>query len=444
MNNRLVLAPEVGFAEVAEALASWDGGASDLTPELGGEPLAAHWTMGGAEIFYSANPALGLRVLDGSGLQDVGALPADLTGDRALWLAASADPGEALLGVTALGLLRDPAALRHLDRIRSDPTVEPALAGAADLATRRIGLAALVAGAGRIGDRRARHPDRDPVLGLLGSASVRRQVLRLFLADPPEDRERLLDVIRAGLADPDWEVRWSAVLGAHDRHLPEVLLAIRRCAGGPDRSQRPLLDALRDVVGHRLAGTRSAIPGASQIEALLDGELVLPDADFILVHALRHPVPESAEDSAPDGFTGVPAVPHWLGHAHVGFRRTAPDAAYTISTSPVTDVSHDDVAAALRALGDAKGQRLRLPTAEELEMATRGPDGRRFPWGNAREPGWRQATSPWGLADPLLSAEWVDVDGGVLAIPATRQGGCGLEPGPAANGALRGIVVTSG
>ena len=68
-------------------------------------------------------------------------------------------------------------------------------------------------------------------------------------------------------------------------------------------------------------------------------------------------------------------------------------------------------------------------------MATRGPDGRRFPWGNAREPGWRRAVSPWGLAGPLRTAEWVDVDGAMLAAcrPPTR----GLRAPARAGGARR-------
>lgn len=439
----LVLAPQVGLADVAELLTGWDGGVSDLTPELGGEPLTARWTRGDAEIRYSANPAIGLRVLDGAGLHELDRLAVvGMTGDQALRLTGSPDPAQALLGVTALGLLGDAAALAHLDRVRSDRTAEPALAGAADLAIRRIGLASLVAGAETIIRRRDRRPDSDPVLGLLGPASVRRQVLRLFLADPPDDRTRVLDVVMAGLADDDWEVRWSAVLGAHDQRLPEALPAIRRCDVGPDRSQRPLLEALRDVVGGRLSGTRSAIPGSAHLEALLDDTPVKPDAALLLVHALRHPLPDAAQDPTPDGFRVVPAVPHWLGNPDAEIRRKAPESAYAISTTPVTDVPYGDVATALRALGDAQGQQLRLPTAEELEMATRGPDGRRFPWGNARESGWRRTASPWGLAEPLLSAEWVDVDGSALILPPARQEGCGPEPRPAQYAAVRGVVVS--
>jgi hypothetical protein len=436
--TRVVLAPHVGFADVADAMAGWTGGATDLAPWLAGEPVSARWRRNEAEVSYSANPALGLRVLEGSGLREVAQLPAAMTVDQASWLAGSADPAEAALGVTALGLLGDAAALPDLERTASHRATEPAVAGAATLAVRRIGLAALVTGADRIAERRAERPEQDPVLGLLRPVSVRRQVLRAFLADPPDDRTRVLEVVRAGLADDDWEVRWTAVLGAHDRHLSELLLPIRRCPMGPDRGQRPVLEALRDVVGHRLAGTRSTIPGADRIEALLDDDSVEYDAAFLLVRALRHPLPDPPDDRAPAGFTRVPAVPHWLGHAETGVRRVAPGSSFAIATSPVLDVRCERVDAVLRDQ-ETTGRRLRLPTPDELEMATRGPDGRRFPWGNAREPGWRRAVSPWGLAGPIQTTEWVAVDGVMLAVPSAH-GGCGLRPVPAERAAVRGVI----
>ena len=105
----LVLAPEVTFTDVAQALSGWNGGPADLTPELGGEPVVARWTKGDAEVSYSANPAIGLRVLQGDGLRLLSHdLPA-LTVAGALELARSADAGaeDVLLGVTALGLLGD-------------------------------------------------------------------------------------------------------------------------------------------------------------------------------------------------------------------------------------------------------------------------------------------------------------------------------------------------
>jgi hypothetical protein len=440
----LVLPPEVTFRTVAEVLRDWTGGPADLTPELGGEPVVARWTREGATLTYSANPAIGLRVLEGDGLGLLGDRLPRLEVDDAIRLvrAADTDAEDALVGVTALGLLGDSDALPHLERLvaRDDPD----LAAAAGLATRRIGYAAMVAGAARVAERRDRAPAVDPVLGLLRPVAVRRQVLRRFLAEPPADRARLLEVVRAGLVDLDWEVAWSALLGAHDHHLHETLADLRRVVPAPDRGVMVVLDAVREVVGHRLAGTRSTLFGAGRAEALLDDPAGLLDDAALLVISLREPVSE-VDDALPGpsrGYTRVPREPHWLGRDDTGIRRVRPPTAYDVATLAVPDVPGTSVAATLRDLAHDHGHAVRLPTSDELEMATRGPDGRRFPWGNAREPGWRQARSAWGLAGPLRTLEWVDDGGGLRALPSVRHR-CGAAPVLARSAAVR-VVVAAG
>lgn len=440
----VVLAPGVTFGEVADAFAGWEGGVTDLTGGLAGEPIAARWWRAGSEVSYTANPAIGLRVLMGTGLELLRSCPPTLTPPQAVQLARSRDTAEAMLGVTALGLLADATALPLLDRIAARAGRDEPLGGAAELATKRIGLAALATGAATITDRVRRHPGRDPVLGLVRPVAVRRQVLRLFLADPPEDRERMLAVVRAGLADPDWEVQWSALLGAHDLHLPELLPQLRRCRLPADGALRPVLEAVRDVAGHRLAASRSTAPGAESIQAVLDGTTADCDAAALLVASLRRPVPDQAEPLTgdPPGFTRVPRAPHWLGDETTGIRRVAPEASFAVATVPSAGIGSADVTRALATWSRDCGRPLRLATPDELEMATRGPDGRRFPWGNAREAGWRAARSPWGLALPLASAEWVETAGGRKALPGARHG-CGSAPLTVAVAALRAVVATA-
>ena len=53
---------------------------------------------------------------------------------------------------------------------------------------------------------------------------------------------------------------------------------------------------------------------------------------------------------------------------------------------PVVMVSHADARAYARWLSRVTGRTWRLPTEAEWEKAARGPDGRRFPWGDAFDP----------------------------------------------------------
>lgn len=68
MNQRLVVAPECGFEELARRLAPlrWRrDGTRPFTPDpLPGEPELAGWRRGAARLTYTFNPVVSLRVLD--------------------------------------------------------------------------------------------------------------------------------------------------------------------------------------------------------------------------------------------------------------------------------------------------------------------------------------------------------------------------------------------
>ena len=444
MTAAVVLAAHVGFDLVADALDGWDG-PLDAVDGLDGTPVLARWTRDGAEVRYSSQPDLGLAVLEGSGLDQLPPLPRMRLGSAAAD-ARAADLATALRGTTALGLLADAAALPALAALRTDPATPTAVRGAADLAVTRLGELATAVAAQRLRELRSRHPGRSPVLGLPGDPACRRQAARSFRTHPSGGPQHHRSIVLAGLADDDWEVRWSAVLVAHDLAVDDVLREIRRCAvgRGPDAWQRQVLEELRDLVGRRLSrGTAAADHGPAA--AWLDTPEQAPATDAeaaLLVASLRTPLPDTVEPPLvppPPGFVTVDRRRHWLGGAGMPVRRVRPPAAYAVAIRPTGAVARPDLVDALRRASREAGAQLRLPTPDELEMAVRGPDARRHPWGNGRERGWRRAVSPWAVAGPWDVATWAaEGDRPVVVPPAVR--GLGAAPEHHATAWLRPVL----
>jgi hypothetical protein len=442
MTASVVLDPDLRFEAVASRFADWEGGPTDRHAPIAGEPIGARWTRAGDEVVYSANPAIDLRVLSGDAVAaHVDRLPV-LTPARARSLARSRDPASAVLGITASGLYGDLAAVEGLTTLARDE--RPEIRAAAELALDRIGVESLAVAVDRIAERRRRAPDQDPVLGVTGPPSLRRQLVRRLAAEPPADRGRRLELVTAALRDGDWEVRWSAVIAAHELGLHELAREVKRCAPADEahRDDRLILEALRDVVGWRLVGGESTRPGAAHLRACHDGEAESRDRAFLLVTALRRPLPGVTVAGAPTGFRAVPALLHWLGDPEVPanpLRAVVPRSAFVISESTRSVAARADLWDGLRALSSALGLPLRLPTADELELAARGPDGRRYPWGNGRESAARRTCSPWGLQDPLAMPEWVEQEGEPLALGGADPS-CAGPARPADAAALRPVI----
>jgi hypothetical protein len=419
MTGAIVFEPGVRFDTIAACFADWEGGATDQHLWIADEPIGARWRRGEEEVVYSANPAINLRVLSGDRVsRHADRLPV-LTPARARSLVLSAELDQALLGITACGLHGDLAAVEELTQLAGDE--RPEVGAAAELALQRIGVASFALADDRIAERRRRLPDQDPVFGLAGSHSMRRQLVRWLAVDAPADRRRQVALVTAALRDDDWEVRWSAVIAAYELGLRELVLEIKRCqpADEAPREDRQILEALRDVVGWHLVGGESERGGAEHLRACLAGNAERHDRAFLLVTALRRPLPVATVRPSPPGFCTVPTILHWLGDpevTHNPLRAVVPRSDFSITETLRGVAARDDVTDALAELSESLRLPLRLPTAEELELAVRGPDGRRYPWGNGRERRARRARSPWGLQEPLAEPEWVEREGHLFVL----------------------------
>ncbi len=268
-------------------------------------------------------------------------------------------------------------------------------------------------------------------------AHDRRQVLRWMMYDQEASNAAIEAVLQAALVDPDWEVRASALIAVARFRVLQLTEQVAACPLprvsrlGPVRLDRQMLYAVKQAVLWSFSGEsleQSPPDGIKpwrwwHIRRLVLG---LPPADrdhaFLLVHSLTTPLPAAPRPAVlPPGVeetsTGfrlsdsdmelawVPPLPHWLGDEGIEtnpLRRYTPDG-FFITRDPVrqgeTPLLTDYAAAQqqLQALGMQVGARLSLPTVAQWEATARGPDGRRFPWGNGHDATWFWRASPWGL-----------------------------------------------
>jgi hypothetical protein len=269
-----------------------------------------------------------------------------------------------------------------------------------------------------------------------------RQALRRMIHDRVKADDGVLRVFRAALTSTDWELRATAMLGAARLDFQTL---------GPDVRRIPLPDTSREGLGPEDRRTLRAMHRA--VLMLLSGGAAPPqdqedqgtqpglrahllrcvaglpvpfhDEMFLLSHALTEPLPIAypRPESLPVGleetdygefrtsksgieFIWVPPIPHWLGMGP-SIRRISPRSGFFLSKWPVRSSrsgeyysgTWEDAQRICRDLAAGEGVPLNLPTADEWEMAARGPDGRRFPWGNGLERNMLGRRSPWGATD---------------------------------------------
>jgi len=372
---------------------------------------------------------------------------------------------ELLLGLFAVGELSD---LRVLEQVASlcrhpDSKVSRAAARVLDgLLPYAIDLAAK-----QLLAESAAHPERSAFFAHLPGLELRRQVLRWFMHDFEASNPSIDQVLRSALVDPDAEVRITAVLAAARLKARDVVDEVRRAdiptstSRGADERDRLFYDRLRrTVVGYLLMGD-APDPGGfkterrDQFTRAIRGRLHVHDDPTLLLHALTTPLllgskparlPETVEE-CDDGYRlrtsrlplrWIAPIPHWLGEDSARpplppnpVRLVTPSPGFFIAESPVSCATactilatcepkveagqggqeaflctHQQALQFCEALSRLEGIPVRLPSADEWEMAARGPDGRRYPWGNCLVPDGTRHGSPWRLKMIGNAPEW--------------------------------------
>ena len=467
-------------------------GPSSSEALLPGEPEWALWKHGGgsSRIVYTFNPAVMLRVariydaeLSAEVCGEVlRALPTLESSDLASLLDSN-DDCDLLLALFAVAELEESALLDRVQALQShsEPMVARAAARTLDILsgseTKRL-LKVFVA-------RERRNPGTSLTFPLIADVRLRRQLLRRILADNSSSSESIDACLRSAMEDPDWEVRMTAVLVAGRLEAVNVLEHLSRAeipgtgASGLDRFDREVLHAVREWALERVSGRSGGSSRAQsdlrvQIQRCCAGaEVDRYDRVFLLTTALTEPLPDTelyppcieVITGEEDGrivvpgsgieFVWIPAVPHWLGddrltavYPHPIGRVTPPDgfliARHPLSTQLCTGgrpahpnagndasrISFSDAERVLADLSVIEGLTFRLPTADQWEMAARGPDGRRFPWGIGAVRGLAPGESPWGLAHLLEGSEWARADsanGSPCACGSDHRAGCSLR-----------------
>lgn len=310
----------------------------------------------------------------------------------------------------------------------------------------------------------------------LGDARMRRQIVRWLGRDYHEPNPAILETLRAALADPDWEVRASAIIVSARVRAKAVRGAVRETVlpsanqhGLSDRDARVLV-ASRIIAAESLASADPDDMDRAQVilrqlsdaprhlvRSVLGLSVEQRDGAWLMLHALSTPneLADPLPAALPHGLTlqdqhawlggivelcWVSPQPHILGGDHLqterpgapscvrshslesGFfiarrplstaaalqlglgpfpRKTPSDPAIAARLAETPDpplaVTYEEAMTLCEHISARVGVTVTLPTADELECAARGTDGRRFPWGNGLEKVDGRVRSPHGV-----------------------------------------------
>jgi hypothetical protein len=351
---------------------------------------------------------------------------------------------------------------------------------------------ALEQAAAHLAAEQSRHPERLAWFEHLPQPELRKQILRWIMHDSTVSDKSIDQTLRSALLDKDPEVRVTAVIAAARLGAKDVGHALRDAviptstSEGADPRDRFFYERLRQTALRYLA-LEAAVPNESsnpgkqeQFRKAIHGELEVRDDPTLLLHALTTPLqPVKAPLRLPEGIElrdglyflkrsgmalrWVAPVPHWLGEnasppsaSGNPIRQAQPRNGFFITEMPLSsamvfwssepiepppDPDDKDASAFLCAyefavhlcevFSELEATTLHLPSADQWEMAMRGPDGRRYPWGNCLRADGGLLASPWGVKKGSANTfEWTsDVDavgmriacGGKLTTPCAAR-----------------------
>ncbi|VTU19989.1 Formylglycine-generating sulfatase enzyme [Variovorax sp. PBS-H4] len=501
----LIVDRRLVFADMAARLQA--GGwqlAADATappPLIEGEPEAAQFQRAGARLQYHFDPAMGMRQLRVSGAladDELAALASSLPClgvEDARDLLRFPDVESRLLGLRMAEALDAPELLGDVAALMSGTT--PTIARQAMRTFGRLiaqpGGAALRA----VGHWKQDNPDKSAIFLLAGSTHNKLQILRWLAHDRRQSNEHIEAVLRTAFEDPDWEVRVTALVVAARLRADGLVGEVARVrlpedtADGVNVDERRMLRTVQLCAIELLEGV--AVPPASEsppttkaamrehLLRCLAGERVRwHEKAFLFVASLSTPLPDAVPppgilpegiDTTDHGYVlrgcgialcWVPPIDHWLGEELPKMPVANPirlqsSEGFFIARDLLAAPGRSDAEAGFlwdhrsalehcRRLSATTGLTLRLPTADEWEMAARGPDARRFPWGNNARGERRFGASPWGVNNAVgRLAQWTATSRGeqVLVCGGEKQWVCAMRA-PANRASLQALRIVIG